>query len=113
MPWCCCDLAGTSAWHAQLGLVDPAPAPQLPLPLITCANPLLAGEGQISEQRIVDAVAATPEAPGRLRAICRQLSLLAREALPRPAVAEHGDGTFHAGWTNPLFGSAPTVSAQS
>lgn len=81
-----------------------APSPSIQTP---------AGEGQVSEQRIAAAVAAAPEAPGRLRTVCRQLSLLAREVLPRPAAAAQGDGTFHAGWTNPLFGSAPTVSAQS
>jgi hypothetical protein len=31
------------------------------------------GEGQITTQRIAQAVAAAPEAPGRLRAICREL----------------------------------------
>ncbi len=100
--------AGHVAWECtHIACVNPG-HPLLPP---VAATPT--GEGQVSEQRIVAAVAAAPEAPNRLRAICRQLSLLAREALPRPAVAAEGDGTFHAGWTNPLFGSAPPVSAQS
>lgn len=59
------------------------------------------------------AVAAAPEAPGRLRAICRELSRLAREALPRPALAHGETGAFHSGWQNPLFGATPALSAQS
>lgn len=59
------------------------------------------------------AVAAAPEGPGRLRAICCELSRLAREALPRPALAPGDSGAFHSGWQNPLFGSTPALSAQS
>lgn len=72
-----------------------------------------AGEGQITEQRIAQAVAAAPEAPGRLRAICRELSQLAREALPRAALAPATDPAFHSNWQNPLFGSGPALSARS
>ena len=96
----------------------------------------LAGEGQITEQRISQAVAAAAEAPGRLRDVCRRLSALALSVAPRPAQAllqllpdgaeESGAGPaaaaaataacFSRDWENPLFGSAaaaPEVSAQS
>ncbi|KAL4430905.1 hypothetical protein ABPG75_006161 [Micractinium tetrahymenae] len=70
--------------------------------------------GQISEQRIAQAVYAAPEAPGRLRAICQQLSQLAQEALPRPALGRTAAANpFSNGWGNPLFGSTPALSAHS
>ncbi|EFN59398.1 hypothetical protein CHLNCDRAFT_56732 [Chlorella variabilis] len=70
------------------------------------------GEGQITEQRIAQAVAAAAEAPGRLHAICRELSQLARDVMPRPALAQ--DAAFISNWQNPLFGAMqPALSAQT
>lgn len=64
----------------------------------------------MTQQRIAAAVAAAPEAPGRVRAICRELSQLAREALPQLAAQGGGGAPF--GWQNPLFSALPAVPAQ-
>lgn len=59
------------------------------------------GGAQISDVMIASAIAAAPQGPGRVRAICKALHTLARSALPRE---QQGAG-FKFGVENPLFGS--------
>ena len=84
--------------------VELTPGPDYPAgPLPHTARIVYGGEGQVTERAIAEAVAAAPEAAGRLRDVAAALAALARAATPRPAGP--GSAAFHSSWQNPLYGS--------
>lgn len=76
------------------------PGPAYPLGALPHAAQIwYDGEGQVTLADIAHAVARAPAGPGRIRAVCAELSALVERAAPA------GPGAYHTNFGNPLFGA--------
>jgi len=79
------------------------PGPAYPLgPLPWATKIYFDGDGQVTAANVAAAVARAPAGPGRIRAVCAELSDMVSKLAPK-AVGQ--TGAFSSAFGNPLFGS--------
>ncbi|KAL4525028.1 hypothetical protein Ndes2526B_g07208 [Nannochloris sp. 'desiccata'] len=90
--------------HADVRFaVTLTPGPAYPLGSLTCATKIyFDGDGQVTAADVTAAVARAPAGPGRIRAVCAELSDMVVKLAPKAAGQT---GAFLSAFGNPLFGS--------
>jgi hypothetical protein len=90
--------------HADVRFaVTLTPGPAYPLGSLPCATKIyFDGDGQVTAAAVAAAVARAPAGPGRIRAVCAELSDMVVKLAPK-AVGQ--TGAFLSAFGNPLFGS--------
>jgi Spc7 kinetochore protein len=90
--------------HADVRFaVTLTPGPAYPLGALPCATKIyFDGDGQVTADDVAAAVARAPAGPGRIRAVCGELSDMVVKLAPKAAGQT---GAFICAFGNPLFGS--------
>jgi hypothetical protein len=90
--------------HADVRFaVTLTPGPAYPLGSLPCSTKIyFDGDGQVTAADVAAAVARVPAGPGRIRAVCAELSDMVVKLAPKAAGQK---GAFLSAFGNPLFGS--------
>ena len=90
--------------HADVRFaVTLTPGPAYPLGSLPCSTKIyFDGDGQVTAADVAAAVARAPAGPGRIRAVCSELSDMVVKLAPKAAGQT---GAFLSAFGNPLFGS--------